>query len=86
MTKSQKFPQAPRQPSTPRTPRFARYRRSETARLLKGAADAGHSVRGLEVDPTTGALRILFDKPGAPAGTDLDEWAAKKAAKNANQS
>jgi hypothetical protein len=83
MTKS---PDPQKEPPRPRTPRFARYRRSETARLLKGAADAGHSVRGLEVDPTTGALRILFDKPGAPGGTDLDQWVAKKAAKNANQS
>jgi hypothetical protein len=88
MTKSQDSPQGPKQPSTPRTPRFGRYRRSETARLLRGAADAGRSVRGLEVDPTTGALRILFDNPGAPPelrDSDFDRWMTKKA-KDANQS
>jgi hypothetical protein len=72
MTKSQKSP-----PPTQRTPRFARYRRSETARLLKGAADAGHLVRGLEVDPVTGALRILFGKPES-GGNDFDRWMADK--------
>jgi len=58
--KSRNSPQPPkRQP----TRGFSRYKRSETARLLKGVADAGHTARGREVDPVTGALRILFGKP-----------------------
>jgi len=63
VAKSRNSPRPPK-----RQPRrgFSRYKRSETARLLKGAADAGHTVRGLEVDPVTGALRILFGKPDEP--------------------
>jgi hypothetical protein len=38
---------------------FTRYKRSETARLLRGAMDAGLTVRGFEVDPITGRLRVL---------------------------
>jgi hypothetical protein len=45
-----------------RRPRgFSRYRRSE--RLIKGAMDAGLPVRGLEIDPVTGKLQLLFGKP-----------------------
>jgi len=44
----------------------SRYKRSETSRLLKGAADAGLTVRSFEVDPVTGALRVFVDKGGEP--------------------
>jgi hypothetical protein len=68
MTKSRNL--AP--PSKPRTRGFSRYRRSETSRLLKGAADAGLTVRGLEVDPATGTLRLLFaGKDGEPTDADI---------------
>jgi len=59
MGKSRNSPQPPKQP----TRGFSRHKRSETARLLKGVADAGHTARGLEADPVTGVLRILFGKP-----------------------
>jgi hypothetical protein len=51
--------------------------------LLKGAADAGHSVRGLEVDPVTGVLRILFGEGGEPSdsGNSWDEVLNAKDAK-----
>jgi hypothetical protein len=53
--------------SKPRARRsFTRYKRSETARLIRAAADAGHTVRGLEVDPVTGVLRLLFNEPDGP--------------------
>jgi hypothetical protein len=42
---------------------FSRYKRSETSRLVKGVMDAGLPVRGIEVDPVTGALRVLVGKP-----------------------
>jgi hypothetical protein len=51
------------QPSKQRTRGLSRYKRSETARLLKGALDAGLTVRGFEVDPATGVLRVLVGKP-----------------------
>jgi hypothetical protein len=56
------MPQSPHQPPK-RTRGASRYRRSETARLVKGALDAGLPVRGIEVDPVTGALRVLVGKP-----------------------
>jgi hypothetical protein len=60
LAKSPKLPTTPkRQP----TRGFSRYKRSETFRLVKGAMDAGLTVRGLEVDPVTGALRVLVGNP-----------------------
>jgi hypothetical protein len=53
----QNLPQPPKR-------RSARFKRSETSRLLKGAADAGLTVRGIEVDAVTGDLRVLVGKPG----------------------
>jgi hypothetical protein len=58
----------PRISSTPPKQRgrgASRYKSGETKRLLKGALDAGLQVTGLEVDPVTGALRVLVDKPAA---------------------
>ena len=60
----------------------SRYKRSETSRLLKGAIDAGLTVRGLEVDPVTGALRVLVGKPDEPSN-DLDNWLRRKDAPQA---
>jgi hypothetical protein len=79
LARSRKPPQPPKQQ---RTRGLSRYKRTETRRLLQSVADAGHTVRGLEVDPTTGALRILFGTPDAPVsgGGDLDQWVVKKAA------
>jgi hypothetical protein len=57
----------------PRARSASRYKRSETSRLLKGAADAGFNVRGLEVDPVTGALRLLFGKPDAEPDHDTPQ-------------
>jgi hypothetical protein len=48
---------------------FSRYKRSETSRLVKGVMDAGLPVRGIEVDPVTGALRVLVGKPDEPVET-----------------
>ena len=57
----------------------SRYKRSETARLLKGVVDAGHTVRGLEIDPATGVLRVLVGKPDSAAGgNELDQWMTNK--------
>jgi hypothetical protein len=64
------------QPSSPRRRRSpSRYKRSETSRLLRGAIDAGLTVRGLEVDPVTGALRVLVGKGDEPddSGNPWDE-------------
>jgi hypothetical protein len=68
-----------KQPPKQRTRGFSRYKRSETTRLLKSAIDAGMLVRGLEVDPVTGALRVLFDKPGKgePDDADVEQWLSK---------
>jgi hypothetical protein len=65
--------------SSPQPPkrRQARFKRSETSRLLKGAADAGLTVRGLEADAVTGVLRVLVGKPDEP-NNDLDSWLKKK--------
>ena len=48
-------PQPPKQ-----RPRSAsRYKRSEATRLVKGALDAGLTVRGLEADLVTGKITVL---------------------------
>ena len=55
----------------------SRYRRSETTRLLKSAQDAGLTVRGLEVDPATGALRVLVGSGNEAKETSpLEQWKA----------
>jgi hypothetical protein len=41
----------------------ALFKRSEITRLLKSAMDAGLTVRGLEFDPNTDALRVLVGEP-----------------------
>ena len=56
---SQKPPQLPKR--RPRGP--SRYRRRETARPVRSVLDAGLTVRGLKVDPVSGALRVLVE-PG----------------------
>ena len=75
---SQKSPQ----PLKPRPRGPSRYRRRETARLVRGVLDAGLSVRGVEVDPLTGALRVLAgrpDEPGKDAEPDVEKWLSKHA-------
>jgi hypothetical protein len=68
------------QKTPPKPPRYrstTRYKRTETARLLKGAMDAGLAVRGLEVDSETGDLRVLVIKPDASGDNksdDRNEW------------
>ena len=32
---------------------------------MRGAIDAGLTVRGIEIDPDTGVLRVLVDHPDA---------------------
>ena len=67
----------PAQPSKRRARSASRYKRSETARLLKGAADAGLTVRSFEVDPITGALRVFVGKGGDPGDADVEQWLSK---------
>ena len=74
----------PPQPSKQRTRGASRYKRSETSRLLKGAADAGLTVRSFEVDPVTGALRVFVGEPGS-AANPWDVETAKLQAKAANK-
>ncbi len=79
LTRQSYVPDAPTTPK--RRPRgLTRYKRSETARLLKGAIDAGLTVRGIEVDPVTGALRVLVGEPGKgkPDDADLDRELAER--------
>ena len=52
------------QPRKQRPRGLSRYKRSETSRLVRGLMDAGLPVRGIEVDPDTGALRVLVGEPG----------------------
>ena len=59
----------------------ARYRHSEVTRLLKGAIGAGLKVVGVEADAETGRLRVLVGKPEVSGGDDLDQWVAKKNAR-----
>ena len=61
----------PSPPTKQRARSASRYKRSETSRLLKGAADAGFNVRSFEVDPVTGVLRVFVDCKGEPSN-DLD--------------
>jgi hypothetical protein len=66
-------------PSKQRTRSASRYKRSETSRLLRGAIDAGLTVRGIEADPVTGTLRILLDSGNAkPEDADVEQWLSKQ--------
>jgi hypothetical protein len=50
---------------------------------VKGALDAGLTVRGLEVDPVTGALRVLTGSgKDKPDDADVEQWLSKQ---NAHQ-
>jgi hypothetical protein len=74
MVKPRKSPQ-----SSQRTRGASRYKRSETSRLLRGAIDAGLTVRGLEVDPATGTLRLLFDSAkGKSDDAEVEQWLSKQ--------
>ena len=71
--KTSHMPQSPPQPLKARRPRgLTRHKRRETARLVRSVLDAGLSVRGVEVDPVTGALRVLVGKPDEPVETVKD--------------
>lgn len=74
------MPRSPPQPAKQRKRGPSRYRRSETSRLVKGAMDAGLTVRGLEVDPVSGALRVLVGDPGKgkPDDANLDRELADR--------
>jgi hypothetical protein len=76
------MPQSPPQPLKRRPRGLTRHRRRETARLLRSALDAGLTVRGLEVDPVSGRLRVLVGKPDEP-NNELDSWLKKKDAHQA---
>ena len=78
--------QNPTQPSKRRQRGLSRYRRSETTRLVKSAKDAGLTVRGIEVDPATGVLRVLVDSSDAPgnSGNSWDEVLNAKDTKRAS--
>ena len=68
----------PTQPPKQRTRGLSRYKRSETTRLLQGAIDAGLTVRGIEVDPITGALRVLVESgKDKPDDADVEQWLSK---------
>ena len=62
-TKTGHMPQSPPQPPKRRPRGLTRHKRRETARLVRSVLDAGLTVRGVEVDPVTGALRVLVE-PG----------------------
>jgi hypothetical protein len=66
-------PHDPSPPSKQGTRGASRYKRSETTRLLRAATDAGLTVSGIEVDPVTGALRVLVGKRGEPSCNSWDE-------------
>ena len=78
MAKSRKPTQPPKQQ---RMRGRSRYRHSEVTRLLKGAIGAGLKVVGVEADAETGRLRVLVGKPEVSGGGDLDQWVAKKNAR-----
>jgi hypothetical protein len=65
--KSRKSPQPPKQP----TRGLSRFKRSEAKRLLQSAVEVGLNVSGLEVDPNTGALRVLVGAPAAANAPDV---------------
>ena len=70
-TKTSLMPQSPPQPPKRRPRGVTRHKRRETARLVRSVLDAGLSVRGVEVDAVTGALRVLIGEPtSAKAGAE----------------
>jgi hypothetical protein len=70
----------PSQPSQPHGRGRSRFRRTEAARLVKAATDAGLTVLGIEA--VGDSLRVITGKPGEP-GNAFDDWQRKKDARQA---
>jgi hypothetical protein len=49
----------------------SKFRKSEVARAARGMIAAGLSVRGIEIDPVTGTLRVLV---GQPETVERNSW------------
>lgn len=57
------------------------FRKTEITRAIAGVKDAGLEPNGVEIDPRSGRIRVLF---GASAeGAPLDTWLRKKDARPA---
>jgi hypothetical protein len=41
------------------------FRQSNIKRAVRAAVAAGMAVKGIEIDPASGVIRVLVDKPAA---------------------
>ena len=65
----------PQNPHNPPSDAHAGCRATDEAKPppAEGRFDAGLTVRGVEADPVTGALRVLVGKPGEPSDSS-NSW------------
>jgi hypothetical protein len=61
---------------------LARFKEREVARALRAAKRAGGVTR-VQLALETGHINYIFEGPATQAGNDLDEWIAKKNARQA---
>jgi hypothetical protein len=54
----------------------SKFRKTEVVRAARAMLAAGLSVRGVEVDPTTGRFSVLIGQP--TEDSDLDDWLMRK--------
>jgi hypothetical protein len=54
----------------------SKFRKTEVVRAARAMLAAGLSVRGVEVDPTTGRFSVLIGQP--TEDNDLDDWLMRK--------
>jgi len=64
-----------------RTRGLSKFKRSDLTKAAQATIAADLPVRGVEVDPVTGKIRVLIGEPTAAEGNELDTWLRKKDAR-----
>jgi hypothetical protein len=63
----------------------ALFTQADVTRAIRGAQKAKMEIAAAEIDPRTGAIRILFKLPEASQGGALDQWRATHGARSAQR-
>jgi hypothetical protein len=61
-------------PQTRRTRGLSKFKRTDLTKAARAALAAGLPVRGIDIDPVTGRIRVLIGEPGETTnGNSWDE-------------
>jgi hypothetical protein len=55
-----------------------KFKDRDVKRVIRASQQAGIEIDAVEVDPTTGKIKVIISKSGEASGNDLDHWIAKK--------